>query len=69
MESATAIVLVSGALALGAPTCLCEASFPGPIVTKSCCFAAFSDTFCYSHFYTYRGVSYDNIFEVFFRAV
>jgi len=31
MESATAIVLVSGALALGAPTCLCEASNARPV--------------------------------------
>jgi len=31
MESATAIVLVSGALALGAPTCRCEASDTLPV--------------------------------------
>jgi hypothetical protein len=36
MESATAIVLVSGALALGAPTCLCEASNARPVGSKPC---------------------------------
>ena len=35
MERTAAIVLVSGSLALGAPTCLCEASDARPVGAKT----------------------------------
>ena len=46
MEGTATIVLVSGPLTLGAPTCLCEASDARPVGAKSCLNADSYVTFC-----------------------
>lgn len=46
MEPAAAIALVRGSLALGAPTCLGEASDAGPVWTKAGIYADFNMPFC-----------------------
>ena len=46
MESTAAVVLVRGSLALGAPTCLCEASDALPVGAKTRIHSDSYVTFC-----------------------
>jgi len=46
VQRTTAIVLVSGSLALGAPTCLCEASDARPVGAKTRIHSDSYVTFC-----------------------